>query len=88
MDMGYLIPVPMWKSNRANNKEENKWFYEHTIGVDPSVGRYIDHVLRSKKGSMILNPASHLRLHHNLEDGYFKEIKFVFKLTCNRSEDP
>jgi hypothetical protein len=52
------------------------------------VGRYIDHVLRRKNGCLILNPASHLKLHDNLERGYFKKIKFVIKLTYTKSEDP
>jgi hypothetical protein len=52
------------------------------------VGRYIDHVLRSKHGCLILNPASHLQLHDNLEGGYFTKIKFVIKLTYTKSEDP
>jgi hypothetical protein len=49
------------------------------------VGRYIDHILPSKNGCLILNPA---RLHDNLEGGYFTKIKFVIKLTYTRSEDP
>jgi hypothetical protein len=52
------------------------------------VGRYIDHVLRSKNGCLILNPASNLKLHDNLEGGYFTKIKFVIKLTYTKSEDP
>jgi hypothetical protein len=52
------------------------------------VGRYIDHVLRSKNGCLILNPASHLKLHENLDGGYFTKIKCVIKLTYTISEDP
>jgi hypothetical protein len=51
------------------------------------VGRYIDHILRSKNGCLILNPASHLKLHDNLKGGYFTKIKFVIKLTYKKSED-
>jgi hypothetical protein len=49
------------------------------------VGRNIDHVLRRKNGCLILNPASHLKLYDNLHRGYFKEIKFVVKLTFTKS---
>jgi hypothetical protein len=52
------------------------------------VGRYIDHVLRSKHGCLILNPASHLKLHDNLKSGYFTKVKFVNKLAYTKSEDP
>jgi hypothetical protein len=52
------------------------------------VGRYIDHVLRSKNGCLILNPASHLKLHDNLKGGYFTKVKFVIKLMYTKSEDP
>jgi hypothetical protein len=41
----------------------------------------------AKNGCLILNPASHLKLHDNLEGGYFTKIKFVIKLTYTRSED-
>jgi hypothetical protein len=46
------------------------------------------YVLRSKNGCLILNPASHLKLHDNLEGGHFTRIKFVIKLTYTKSEDP
>jgi hypothetical protein len=52
------------------------------------VGRYIDHVLRSKSECLILNPARNLKLHDNVEGGYFTKIKFVIKLTYTKSEDP
>jgi hypothetical protein len=52
------------------------------------VGRYIDHILHSKKGCLIINPASHFKLHDNLEGGYFTKIKFVVKLTYKKSEHP
>jgi hypothetical protein len=42
------------------------------------VGRYIDHVLHSKNGCLSLNTAG----------GYFKEIKFIIKLTNTKSDDP
>jgi hypothetical protein len=64
-----------------NGKKEYDPFFEHTILLEPAVGRYIDHVIHSKNGCLILNPASHLRLHENLLGGYFKHIKFVIKLT-------
>jgi hypothetical protein len=51
------------------------------------VGIYIDHVLRSKNGSLNLNPASHLKLHDNLQGGYFKKMKFVVKLAYTKSEN-
>jgi hypothetical protein len=51
------------------------------------VGIYIDNVIRSKNGCLILNPASHLKLHDKLHGGYFKEIKFVVKLTYTKSEN-
>jgi hypothetical protein len=51
------------------------------------VGRYIDHGLLSKNGCLILNPASHLRLHDNLQGGYFKKIKFVVKFTYTKSDN-
>jgi hypothetical protein len=58
----------MWRAKKGKNKDDP--FFEHTILLEPSVGRYIDHVLRSKHGCLILNPASHLKLHDNLEGGY------------------
>jgi hypothetical protein len=76
----------MWRAKKGKNKDDP--FFEHTILLEPSVGRYIDHVLRSKNGCLILNPASHLKLHDNLEGGYFTKIKFVIKLTYTKSEDP
>jgi hypothetical protein len=79
-------PVPMWKWSKG--KKDEDWVYEHTILVEPAVGRYIDHFLHSKNGCLILNPASHLRLYHNLQGGYFKEDKFVVKLAYTKSEDP
>jgi hypothetical protein len=51
------------------------------------VGRYIDHILHSKNGCLILDPASHLRLHDNLQGGYFKKIKFIVKLTYKKSDN-
>jgi hypothetical protein len=62
--------------------------FEHTILLEPEVGRYIDYVLCSKNGCLILNPANHLKLHDNLHGGYFKEIKFIVKLTYKKSDDP
>jgi hypothetical protein len=50
------------------------------------VGRYIDHFIRSKNGCLIINPASYLRLHDNLQ-GYFKKIKFIVKLTYTKSDN-
>jgi hypothetical protein len=76
----------MWRAKKGKNKDDP--FFEHTILLEPSVGRYIDHVLRSKHGCLVLNPASHLKLHDNLEGGYFTKIKFVIKLTYTISEDP
>jgi hypothetical protein len=82
---GVPDPVPMWKASRG--KKDDDYFYEHTMLVEPSIGRYIDHVLCSRNGCLILNPASHLRVYDNLERGYFKEINFVVKLTYTKSED-
>jgi hypothetical protein len=78
--------IPMWRDKKGSQTGDP--FFEHTILLDPSVGRYIDHMLRSKNGCLILNPASHLKLNDNLEGGYFTKIKFVIKLTYTRSEDP
>jgi hypothetical protein len=61
--------------------------FEQTILLEPVVGIYIDHVLRIKNVCLILNPASHLRLHENLHGGYFKHIKFVVKLTYTTSDN-
>jgi hypothetical protein len=77
--------TPMW---RAKKEKKDDPFFEHTIILEPAVGIYIDHVLCSKNGCLILNPASHLKLHHNLHGGYLKEIKFIVKLTCTKSENP
>jgi hypothetical protein len=78
----------MWRAKKGRNKHDP--FFEHTLLLEPSVGRYIDHVPRSKNGCLILIliPASHLKLHDNLEGGYFTKIKFVIKLTYTKSEDP
>jgi hypothetical protein len=78
--------IPMWRGKKEKKKDDP--FFEHTILLETSVGRYIDHVLRSKNGCLILNPASHLKLHDKLEGGYFTKIKFVVKLTYAKSEDP
>jgi hypothetical protein len=78
--------IPMWRANKGSKTDDP--FFEHTILRELSVGRYIDHVLRSKNGCLILNPASHLKLHDNLEGGYFTKIKFDIKHTYTRSEDP
>jgi hypothetical protein len=51
------------------------------------VDRYIDHVLCSKNGCLVLNPASHLRLHENLQGEYFKKIKFIVKLAYTKSDN-
>jgi hypothetical protein len=75
--------IPTWRAKKGKNKDDT--FFEHAILLEPSVGRYIDHVLRSKNGYHILNPASHLKLHDNLEGGYFTKIKFVIKLTYTKS---
>jgi hypothetical protein len=82
---GVPDPVPMWKASRG--KKDDDSFYEYTILLEPSVGRYIDHVLCIRNGCLILNPASHLQLHDNLEGGYFKDIKFVVKLAYTKLED-
>jgi hypothetical protein len=74
------------ESKKRRKKDDP--FFEHTILLEPVVGRYIDHVLRSKNGCLILNPASHLKLHDSLHGGYFKEIKFIVKLTYTKSDDP
>jgi hypothetical protein len=77
--------VPMWRAKKG--KTEDDPFFEHTILLQPVVGRYIDHVLHIKNGCLILNPASHLKLHDNLQDDHFKKIKFVVKLTYTKSEN-
>jgi hypothetical protein len=78
--------IPMWIAKKGSKTYDP--FFEHTILLAPSMGRYIDHVLHSKNGCLILNPASHLKLHDNLEGGYFTQVKFVIKLTYTKSEDP
>jgi hypothetical protein len=78
--------IPMWRAKKGKHKDDT--FFGHTIIPEPSVGRYIDHILRSKNRCLILNPASHLKLHDSLEDGYFTKIKSVIKLTYTKSEDP
>jgi hypothetical protein len=72
----------MWKAGKV--KKDDDPFFEHTILLESSVGRYINHVLCSRNGCLIINPASHLRLHNNLEGGYFKDIKFVVKLAYTK----
>jgi hypothetical protein len=84
-DGGVPEPVAMWRAKKG--KKEDDTFFYHTILLEPAVGRYIDHVLRSKNVCLILNPASHLRLHDNLQGGYFKKIKFLVKLTCTKSDN-
>jgi hypothetical protein len=84
--MGYPKLYPCGEQKKGKNKDDP--FFEHTILLEPSVGRNIDHVLRSKNGCLILNSASHLKLHDNLEGGYFTKIKFVIKLVYTKSEDP
>jgi hypothetical protein len=73
-----------------SKKDKQKYdpFFEHTILFEPVVARYIDHVLRSKNGFLILNPESHLKSHDNLHGGYFKKIKFIVKLTYTKSVNP
>jgi hypothetical protein len=39
--------IPMWRAKKGSNTDDP--FFEHTILLESSVGRYIDHVLRSKK---------------------------------------
>jgi hypothetical protein len=78
--------IPMWRAKKEKKKDDP--FFENTILLEPSVGRYIDHVLCSKNGCLILDPTSHLKLHNNIEGGYFTKIKFVIKLTYTKSEDP
>jgi hypothetical protein len=82
--MGYPKQYPCGEHPK---KRKDDPFFEHTILLEPSVGGYIYHVLHSKNGCLILNPASHLKLHYNLEGGYFTKIKFVIKLTYTKSED-
>jgi hypothetical protein len=77
--------APIWRAKK--DKTEDDPFFEHTILLEPEVSRYIDHVLRSKNGCLILNPASYLKVHDNLQGGYFKKIKFVLKLTYKKSEN-
>jgi hypothetical protein len=79
---GVPEPVPMWRQKR---QKEDDPFFEHTILLELRVGRYIDHFICSKDGCLILNPASHLILHDNLQCGYFKKIKFIIKLTYTKS---
>jgi hypothetical protein len=55
---GVTDPVPIWKARRG--KKDDDYVFEHTLVLEPSVGRYIDHVLRIINGCLILNPASHL----------------------------
>jgi hypothetical protein len=38
--------IPMWRAKKGKNKDDP--FLMHTILLEPSVGRYIDHILRSK----------------------------------------
>jgi hypothetical protein len=76
----------MWRAKK--DKKKGDPFFEHTILLESEVGKYIDHVLRSNNGCLILNPASHLKLHDNLHGGYFKKIKFIVKLTYTKSDDP
>jgi hypothetical protein len=78
-------PLPMWRAKQG--KKEDDPFFEHIILLEPGVGRYIGHVLRSKNGCLVINPGSHLRLHDNLHGGYFKKIKFVIKLTYTKSDN-
>jgi hypothetical protein len=49
--------IPMW---RAKKKMKDDPFFEHTTLLEPALGRYIDHVLCSNNGCLILNLASHL----------------------------
>jgi hypothetical protein len=39
--------IPMWRAKTGKNK--NDPVFEHTIILEPSAGRYIDHVICSKK---------------------------------------
>jgi hypothetical protein len=73
------------ESEKGQKKDDP--FFEHTILLEPAVGKYIDHVLHRKNRCFILNPASYLKLHDSLHGGYFKEIKFVVKLTYKKSEN-
>jgi hypothetical protein len=81
--------IPMWRAKKGSKPDDP--FFEHTILLEPSVGRYIDHVLRSKNGCLILNPASHLKLHDNLKGGYFTKdsvfrVSFVFRWVVGRGK--
>jgi hypothetical protein len=82
---GLPEPGPMCRAKKG--KTEDDPFFKHTILLELAAGRYIDHVLHSKNGCLILNPASHLKLHDNLQGGYFKKIKFIVKLTYTQSEN-
>jgi hypothetical protein len=42
----------------------------------------------SKHGCLIINPASHLKLHGNLQGAYFMKISMGVKLTCDRPYAP
>jgi hypothetical protein len=73
---GVLEPVPMWRAKKG--KKEDDPIFEHTIILEPGVGRYIDHVIRSKNGYPILNPASHLRLHFNLSSNSSTQNQTIY----------
>jgi hypothetical protein len=77
---GVPDPLPRWKVRKG--KTDDYPFFKHMILLEWRVGRYIDHVIRSKNSCLILNPVSHLQLLDNpSRGGYFKHIKFVVKLT-------
>jgi hypothetical protein len=40
---GLPEPIPMWRAKKGTKPDDP--FFEHTILLEPSVGRYIDHVL-------------------------------------------
>jgi hypothetical protein len=84
--MGYLKQYPCGEQKRTKQKIIlflNTQFYLNQRWVDTLTMFYVE-----KNRCLILNPASHLKLHDNLHGGYFKEIKFVVKLTYKKSENP
>jgi hypothetical protein len=46
---GVPEPVPMWRAKKGK-KEDDPFLIKHTVILEPGVGRYIDHVIRSKNG--------------------------------------
>jgi hypothetical protein len=81
---GVPEPVPTWRAKKGKKEDDpffNTDFYLNRGWVDTLTVFYVEN------GCLILNPASHLRFHDNLQGGYFKKIKFIVKLTYKKSDN-